>query len=929
MKTKKRKVNLRKLKSQVNKDYIGTKAIQAKAEARINAKESKAMLLGLSKPFLDTYYVNILTDWCRMVGMNCVQKFTEHLEGSYDQILEEYTKYSVHKEDREQMLRMASREYIKEHLTPEKPYYHFTYRRLLGDTYRWYRMYLILATSKPDGQVENIVVAFMDVHEEKEIINSYKQEKKKDGAEVFRESAPEKKKDGRKPGVIGVILAGIVPLMAICIGVLILFYHSMEMRLYNERLSYLKDCSSNVTQTIESVMAAQWNLSDVLLEFLELERAEDTEALHEQMRRAERLMTYDQVSCMVIDGNGNYYDSEGRSGSWAWLQGENWQAKERSIFVTDSPQQEEQIVFLTKLEKPIAYADGITVTGFALARQLSALQDVFARSGFRGDLNNLIVDYGGTCLYSHSAMFQEGSDVTEALSEGKYLHGASYENWRENLENGIPDSVEIRYQGTDYFVASVPFSNNSWMLLFLVPDASLNTDDQSLLQLVLPYACILALVFMALLTFVVYVFISSRNSHKLQRYQESANKELEKLVEKANAASLAKSEFLTHMSHDIRTPINGIIGMTDIAMKNINNPERVRDCLDKVTSSTGHLLSLVNDVLDMSQIGSGKVQITNVSMDIRVLFDNCNSIIRGQLLNKKIQYDARCENIQHPFVFGDEFHLRQLLLNILDNAVKFTPDGGSITFLAEELGSDGQTANFQFRVQDTGIGMSREFQKHIFEQFSQENAGMRTDYKGTGLGMAITKELTDRMGGTIEVESKLKEGSAFTVLLQFEIDETAELEEKSDEVDLSGMKVLLVEDNELNMEIVKVVLEEEQIVVTCAENGKVALDKFCESALYMYDAILMDVMMPVMDGLEAARAIRGLDREDAKTVPIIAMTANAYAEDAKKVKDAGMDVHLAKPVEPDMLYATLAQYKGSSPAGRNETNVGTGEGHKK
>ncbi len=390
----------------------------------------------------------------------------------------------------------------------------------------------------------------------------------------------------------------------------------------------------------------------------------------------------------------------------------------------------------------------------------------------------------------------------------------------------------------------------------------------------------------------------------------------QKLIEalhRAEEANRAKSAFLSHMSHDIRTPINGIMGMTSIALRHIDEKERVLDCLEKIDDASEHLLMLINDVLDMSRIEAGKMQVNHAPFDLSMLVSNCSSIISGQLKGRDINYTDDVSGIVHKKLMGDELHLRQVLINILGNSVKFTNDGGSIRLSVTETDSGNGTAWFRFIAEDTGIGMSPEFLPKLFEAFTQEENGSRTHYTGTGLGMAITKQFVELLGGTIQVESELNVGTRFTIDLPFEIDPSEEQKpaENAEMADLSGMKILVAEDNEINMEIVTVLLSEAGVSVTQAFNGQEAVDRFKESVPGTFDAVLMDVMMPVMDGLEASRTIRALDREDARTVPILAATANAYQEDIRRTREAGMDAHVSKPLDIAALTMMLQKFHAS------------------
>ena len=391
----------------------------------------------------------------------------------------------------------------------------------------------------------------------------------------------------------------------------------------------------------------------------------------------------------------------------------------------------------------------------------------------------------------------------------------------------------------------------------------------------------------------------------------SRKKQMEALKEAqdANAANIAKTTFLNHMSHDIRTPMNAIVGFTDIAMKRKPNKE-VENCLKKIRQSSEYLMTLINDVLDISRIESGKLEYKPVPADLRDIINTVSSIARGYMENRDLNFCVSREELKTPYVMADELRIREVLLNIISNAVKFTKDGGTISFVAENCpGNDEHHVIVRYRISDTGIGMSEEFQSRIFDEFTQENDGARTSYKGTGLGMAIAKKYVDLMGGKIEVSSRQGIGSTFTVEIPLRIAEQVltEKEEKlRKDMDLHGLHVLLAEDNDLNAEIAVSLLEEQGMIVTRAADGKSALLQFCNTAPGTFDLILMDIMMPEMNGYETTKAIRNLsERPEGKEIPIIAMTANAFAEDVQAALDAGMDDHVAKPMDMDILISAI------------------------
>ena len=394
----------------------------------------------------------------------------------------------------------------------------------------------------------------------------------------------------------------------------------------------------------------------------------------------------------------------------------------------------------------------------------------------------------------------------------------------------------------------------------------------------------------------------------------SRKKQMEALKEAqdANAANIAKTTFLNHMSHDIRTPMNAIVGFTDIALKREPDKE-VENCLKKIRQSSEYLMTLINDVLDISRIESGKLEYKPVPVDLINMTDTVLAIARGYIENRDLNFCISREELKNAYVMADELRIREVLLNIISNAVKFTKDGGSISFTAENCpGNDEHHIIVRYRISDTGIGMSEEFQTRIFEEFSQENDGARTSYKGTGLGMAIAKKYVDLMGGKIEVSSRRGIGSTFTVEIPLLIAEQVltEKEEKSrKDMDLHGLHVLLAEDNDLNAEIAVALLEEQGMLVTRTADGKSALAQFCNTDPGTFDLILMDIMMPEMNGYETTKAIRNLpDRSDGKKIPIIAMTANAFAEDVQAALHAGMDDHVAKPVDMEILISVIAKH---------------------
>ena len=382
------------------------------------------------------------------------------------------------------------------------------------------------------------------------------------------------------------------------------------------------------------------------------------------------------------------------------------------------------------------------------------------------------------------------------------------------------------------------------------------------------------------------------------------------LLERVRRANSAKSEFLSHMSHDLRTPINGILGMLAILEKSQDDPERQRDCRRKIRVSAEHLLSLVNDVLQVSNLESGKPAAAAEPFDLRTVLEDCVTILSPLAEERDVLLELETSGLRHSRAIGDPLRLKQVLMGVIDNALKYNRPHGSVSVRAEEAAFRDGTVRCRFTIEDTGIGIGEDFKDHIFEPFTQEHQGARTDYNGAGLGMSIVKRLVDQMEGTIEVDSRVGKGSVVRIVLPIRADPAGEARfEEKERGDIAGMQVLLAEDNEINCEIVEFMLRDAGAEVVTAKDGKAAVDAFEASASGTFDCILMDLMMPVMSGYEAARVIRGLDRADARSVPIIALSANAFEADIALAKDAGMDAHLAKPVDIHRMFQVMSRLR--------------------
>ena len=509
------------------------------------------------------------------------------------------------------------------------------------------------------------------------------------------------------------------------------------------------------------------------------------------------------------------------------------------------------------------------------------------------------------------------ADSIKSLTDFSYEYklSKSIAPWDETYEEVYGSVVEM----IDPVTYTFELGDSQWVLE-VMPENGWNSNE----KLYRLWGC--GLLIVLLLTGFVFMIMLLHRTQESENTVVELNKKLQKALEQAKTASVEKSNFLFNMSHDIRTPMNAVIGMTSLIRHDAGNKDKVIEYADKIDISSQHLLGIINDILDMSKIEAGKTVFKYDDFSILNFIQKINNLFHSQIDEKKQTITTK-KNIRHEWVNGDQLHLMQIFNNLLSNAVKYTQEGGEIQFLVEECETNSSVyAKYRFLVRDNGIGMSADFKDKIFDAFTRAENSVTNKIQGTGLGMAITRNLVEAMGGTIDVESELGQGSCFEVLIELRIaeDRTVALaaQEDTDEQDgniLQGMRFLCAEDNELNAEILTELLKTEGAECTICENGEEVLKAFEQSAPGDYDMILMDVQMPVMNGYEATKAIRRSSHELAKKIPIIAMTANAFSEDIQHSLAAGMNAHVSKPVEMTVLEKTIRSIKsgggGTEPQG--------------
>lgn len=718
-----------------------------------------------------------------------------------------------------------------------------------------------------------------------------------------------KAENGNKKGFPWELIVSVLITMILCVVMVLFCYGTVEKMLWQERGTNLNNTMEKISQCINLILGEQWNNLDAYSKRLENEQPITLEHACSILEKSEKERSREGISLLLFNDRNRYYDSAEIERQWFLDSVDSVEG--RMAYVGSFVQYEtsmEQIVFVQSLEKPMRVS-GETFTHMGLVCSMQMLDEAISDSAYGDGSSVYIIESDGTQIY-HQA--REDSifnvyNIIRTVEKYHYLYGSSWEQFRNDIQDNAADCVHLEKDAIHYIVAYHPIVIRDWHVILVLPGEMVGASTAQFARSMMLYFFGIFLITMTFLVITIHIF-----DRRFRKTQEETNEKLQAAVQAEKEANAAKRKFLSHMSHDIRTPINAILGMLNIVRKNSDNQEIVDNALNKISEAAKHLLSLISDIWDVSRIESGKIEIQNERLKLNQLLDECVAIIEGHLEGRTITFTQDFSKLQHKNVMGDGVHLRQIILNILGNAVRYTPDGKSISFRIAEYPLEDGKAMFQFEMEDTGIGMKQEFLKNIFEPFVQENNGARTEYSGSGLGMAIVKQLVELMHGTITVKSVLNEGTLFTVSIPMEYrDECEQIAEEKEfepaEV-LHGMKVLIVEDNSLNLEISCFILREAGIEVTPAMNGEQALNIFRESAPEDFDVILMDVMMPVMDGLEATKAIRALPRPDAQSIPIIAMTAKAFIEDMEKTREAGMNAHLTKPINECELYRKLAEY---------------------
>ena len=739
----------------------------------------------------------------------------------------------------------------------------------------------------------------------------------------------------------------------IIVSLLTLFVMSqtyIQNLVYHERLSQMEEVTHQMFRNLEDVIDTHWDEVDVQCNYLYYTPLKTDTDLYRYLKKLPELSNYHekQVELIAVDTAGYYYTEYGRMGL---LRGINYleSAPERVSYVSNSLTKDDSwMVFLEQLSTPITLQSGekeVTLRYFGISQSMTQLNDYFRCDAYENSNSVYVLDNNGFKLFNaNDTELLKGHNVYTVLSRMSYLHGSSFAGAKERLTRTGSCYSNAVLDGTEYFYALKQMENAQWTLAFLVPAEYVAVNTQKLVNIVMVIIIVIAMMFSVITVFVGWFLLRQKQQQEL-RVEKEANLRLEQYnihltqvndelrqaqvvaaeaLQSAERASKAKTDFLSNMSHDIRTPMNAIIGITTLMKNELHQPEKLAEHLGKLETSGRLLLGIINDILDMSRIESGKTTLNIEKTNLPQQVSQLDSIIRQQASQRRQTFTVE-NHVQHENVLADPNRLNQVLMNILSNAVKYTPQGGHIRLDVEELTHTEHYAKYRFVVQDDGIGMSEAYQKTLFKPFTREEKSGTNRVQGTGLGMAITKSIVDLMGGTIHVESAPGKGSRFEVVLEFPIDAEADtvqeaqvLPEEAEETSpLSGMKFLCAEDNAINAEILELLLESKGAHCKIYPNGQEIVDAFASVKPGEYDMILMDVQMPVMDGLEATRRIRNGENPLGRTIPILAMTANAFLEDMQKSKEAGMDEHLSKPVDIAALEQTVKRFRVTPPPLKN------------
>ena len=695
-----------------------------------------------------------------------------------------------------------------------------------------------------------------------------------------------------------------------------------------ERSSQLEEMSSQLRVNLHYNLETHWNLVASIKDYVNVQSFSSKEQAQQGIKEAEGIFHTELYGCriMLLDAMGRGYTTDGEVGIWDDLK-YLADGAVKHTFVTDTSNVKgTYLAFSHKLQSTSDSERGLRFTHMVLLKEISTIRKYYTTESYGGHAATYIINRNGTLAYydADNEDILGVRNVFKALREGTYSGSKDFATMRQQLNNYGIATASVLLKDNEYYYCLAKMAEYDMTIMLLVPAEYVAVSTMTMLQSALRIQVVFTVLLLGLVLLALISIVRAERSSKMIKIEKETNQKLNKLrvaaedaLKVAESASKAKSTFLSNMSHDIRTPMNAIIGFATLALDDIRDGKKVQDYLSKILSSSKHLLGLINDILDMSRIESGKVVLEEQETDLVTTLQELQSIMEGQAKERKLKLHVDYSNLRDRHVYCDKTRLNQVMFNLLANAVKFTSEGGSIWLTMSQLEPTYEVedrAIYEIRVKDTGIGIDKAFIKHIFEPFERERTSTVSKIQGTGLGMAITKNIVDMMGGTIEVESQKGVGTEFIIRLELRLQAEARVANEDGTkqhghaegvAEFAGKRLLLAEDNELNREIACMLLSKYGFVIDTAENGQEAVDLVAASAPDYYDLVLMDIQMPVMDGHEATRRIRNLEDKELAKVPVVAMTANAFDEDRKAAKECGMNGFISKPINMQEVVQAL------------------------
>ena len=721
------------------------------------------------------------------------------------------------------------------------------------------------------------------------------------------------------PGAFAMVLV-----VLLAMGIVYLRSFFME-QAAQERSSQLKEMSGQICVNLDYNLEAHWNLVAGIKGELRHHSYANESELRQGIAEIEQIFRTDLYGCrvMLLDSMGTGYTTDGPVGIWDDLKFLA-DGTYRHTFVSDTSNVKGTfLAFCQKLTDGSKENENNNYTHLVLLKDIKTIKKYYTTESYGGHAATYIINKNGTLAYydANNDDFIGARNMYKALAEGSYLGGKDFAKVKQELDDKGIATANVMFKDKEYFYCLNTLKDYNMTVMLMLPAEFVAVSTMSMLQSSLMVQVVFTVILLGLSALALISFVRAQRNSERIKLERQTNQQLNKLrmaaedaLHVAESANKAKSTFLSNMSHDIRTPMNAIIGFTTLALSSITEQEKVKDYLGKILSSSNHLLSLINDILDMSRIESGKVVLEEQETNLAVLADELEHLLSEQAKAQGLELKVDYSKLRDRDVFCDKTRLNQVLLNLLSNAVKFTPAGGHVSFTLTQLEqlSPGKGV-YEIRVKDDGIGMTAEFTKRVFEPFERERTSTVSKIQGTGLGMAIAKNIIDMMGGTIDLHTKKGEGTEFVLRLELvlqaqpkpvEAKQQELLPEASSEY-FAGKRLLLVEDNELNREIACMILCKYGFELETAENGQEAVEMVAAAAPGYYDLVLMDIQMPIMDGHEATRRIRALENPELAKVPIVAMTANAFDEDRRAAKDCGMNGFISKPINMQEVIQAL------------------------